>query len=244
MNDSTTVLARIRPICRTFRGDPSQIPLVREFVKRHLVDERTCPESALHDILLCASEIATNAILHTSSGGGHFTVGLRVRDGAARIEVIDSGSPSGSNGTGHVDGSSGDQFDKTPDRFGDGSIDHFGDGFGDGFEDRSGNGCGHNLAGHNLADLGVNASAGVERFVSSRSANGASGTASVARRGWLSGGHPSSWVGLLPGGDSAGALPQGGLGLRLVSAHADRMGYDKTAHGGIAWFERTWDIGL
>lgn len=40
-----------------------------------------------------------------------------------------------------------------------------------------------------------------------------------------------------PGEDDALA---GGLGLRLVSAHSDRMGFDEVGRYGVAWFERTW----
>jgi two-component sensor histidine kinase len=196
VNDSTTVLARVQPVCRTFQGHPTQIPLVRDFVRRHLIDDHACPEDALHDILLCVSEIATNAILHTPSGsGGHFTVALRVRGGAVRVEVIDNGAHYASNGSGEY-----------------------------------------------LADLDIgNASTPVERSGSSRSADGAREhprNASGAER------EPVTRNYLLHCDDSETPLPQGGLGLRLVSAYSDRMGFDVTARSGIAWFERAWAISL
>lgn len=148
MNGTVAVFAPAhrQPMCRTFRGEPNQIPLVRDFVKRHLVERHDCPDSVLDDILLCATEIATNAIQHTSSGsGGQFTVLLHANSSAARVEVIDDGP-----------------------------------------------------------------------------------------RPWPDKGHYDA----VEDGD---VLPQGGLGLRLVSAHSDRMGYEERGQRGVAWFERTWD---
>lgn len=51
---------------------------------------------AADDAILCVSELATNAVLHSNSGqpGGSFTVRAAVRDGGRlRIEVTDQGAP-------------------------------------------------------------------------------------------------------------------------------------------------------
>jgi anti-sigma regulatory factor (Ser/Thr protein kinase) len=53
-----------------------------------------CP--AAHDVILCASELATNAVVHSDSRrpGGKFTVRAEVIPHRyARIEVEDSGGP-------------------------------------------------------------------------------------------------------------------------------------------------------
>jgi len=134
---------RVRPVCRTFRGEPSQISLVRHFVRRYLAGRHDCPGEALDDILLCVTELATNAVRHSLSGlGGHFTVVLYVSGSGARVEVIDGGPRQCG---GRSDMNEDDDF-------------------------------------------------------------------------------------LLPGG----------LGLRLVSAHSDQMGYAERAQRGVAWFERAW----
>lgn len=155
MSGTATAPVRVQPMCRRFRGEPDQISLVRDFVRRHL-ERHDCPGAALDDILLCVTETATNAIQHTSSGsGGHFTVLLHTNGSAARVEVLDEGQVTAANeGCGGCDG---DVFD------------------GAGDED-----------------------------------------------------------------DEYDELPPGGMGLRLVSAHSDRMGYQEAGRCGVAWFERTW----
>src|SRR5215813_10968025 len=47
------------------------------------------------DALLCVSELATNAVLHSRSGrpGGRFAVRAAVRAGRVRVEVEDEGGP-------------------------------------------------------------------------------------------------------------------------------------------------------
>jgi hypothetical protein len=61
-----------RPLRRTFRGEPGQVPLARDFVRRYLAGRR-CPAGAIQDILVCTTELAANAVLHSRSGlpGGH-----------------------------------------------------------------------------------------------------------------------------------------------------------------------------
>ncbi|MQA85308.1 MAG: hypothetical protein GEV03_11950 [Streptosporangiales bacterium] len=92
MNGTATAPVRMQAVRRTFRGEPSQVRLVRDFVRRHLGERHDCPEATLEDVLLCVTETATNAIRHTSSGsGGQFTVVLCLNGSAARVEVIDGG---------------------------------------------------------------------------------------------------------------------------------------------------------
>src|ERR1700758_3692537 len=47
------------------------------------------------DALLCVSELATNAVLHSRSGrpGGRFTVCAATRPGRVRVAVADEGGP-------------------------------------------------------------------------------------------------------------------------------------------------------
>lgn len=80
--------ARGFPIQRRFPGLASQIRHARRFVARQLGD---CPE--LSTVTLLTSEIATNAVRHSSSGspGGKFEVVVHAAEGWARVEVRDLG---------------------------------------------------------------------------------------------------------------------------------------------------------
>jgi len=73
---------------RVFPGAPAQVPEARRFVSRVLAG---CP--ARETLVMCVSELCTNAIAHTVSGvGGVFTVEVELpRDGVARIAVTDAG---------------------------------------------------------------------------------------------------------------------------------------------------------
>lgn len=76
------------PIMRVFLGLPSQIRAVRSFVSGALQDS---PAAA--DVVLLASELAANAVVHTASGkGGTFTVLIRPGDSTILVEVHDGGS--------------------------------------------------------------------------------------------------------------------------------------------------------
>lgn len=77
----TTASAVARPLRRDFRGEPSQVPLVRDFVRRYLVGW-PCSTDAVQDILLCVTELATNAVRHSRSGlpGGYFGVKIAICD--------------------------------------------------------------------------------------------------------------------------------------------------------------------
>ena len=73
---------------QVFAGDAAQVREARRFLAGVLDG---CPAAA--DALLCVSELATNAVLHSRSGrpGGRFTVRATVRAGRVRVEVTDEG---------------------------------------------------------------------------------------------------------------------------------------------------------
>jgi serine/threonine-protein kinase RsbW len=77
---------------RVFAGDAGQVRAARRFLAGVLDG---CP--AAEDALLCVSELATNAVLHSRSGrpGGRFTVRATVRTGSVRVAVTDEGGPWG-----------------------------------------------------------------------------------------------------------------------------------------------------
>jgi serine/threonine-protein kinase RsbW len=77
---------------RVFAGDAGQVRAARRFLAGALDG---CP--AAGDALLCVSELATNAVLHSRSGrpGGRFTVRVTVREGSVRVAFADEGGPWG-----------------------------------------------------------------------------------------------------------------------------------------------------
>ena len=87
---------------REFAGDAGQVRAARRFLAG-VLDGCT----AAGDALLCVSELATNAVLHSRSGrpGGRFTVRATVRAGGVRVAVTDEGGPWGDERDG--DGQSG-----------------------------------------------------------------------------------------------------------------------------------------
>jgi serine/threonine-protein kinase RsbW len=89
---------------RTFPGESSQVPLVRGFVSRCL-DGCRCPAEAVQDILVCASELAANAVLHSRSGlpGGHFSVEVACAGQSVHVTVEDSGGSWAERGNGNGD---------------------------------------------------------------------------------------------------------------------------------------------
>lgn len=83
-----TAALAAKPKVRVFAGSPHQVRHVRDFVGRAVAG---CPVSG--DVVLLASEVATNAIVHTASGaGGSFTVAVRQAGSRVRVEVLDGGS--------------------------------------------------------------------------------------------------------------------------------------------------------
>jgi serine/threonine-protein kinase RsbW len=94
-----------RPLRRTFRGEPGQVPLARDFVRRYM-SGRHCPAEAVQDVLVCATELAENAVLHSRSGlpGGHFSVEVAICAGhSVHVSVEDSGGPWAARGTGDIE---------------------------------------------------------------------------------------------------------------------------------------------
>ena len=75
----------------TYPGGTEHIRAVRADLRAVL---RDCPR--VDDVILCASELAANAVLHSRSRlpGGTFTVRATVSPGLhARVEVEDNGGP-------------------------------------------------------------------------------------------------------------------------------------------------------
>ena len=75
---------------RDFPGGTDQVHLAR-----HWIEDLLPPCDPRADIVLLASELCTNAILHTRSGqgGGRFTVDVEWAPQAARVVIGDQGSP-------------------------------------------------------------------------------------------------------------------------------------------------------
>jgi anti-sigma regulatory factor (Ser/Thr protein kinase) len=85
MMAGATVLASL-----TVPGRPERVAEVRRLVRRALGDASPLAETAV----LLASELATNAVLHSASGqpGGSATVLITEIGGGVRVEVADGGS--------------------------------------------------------------------------------------------------------------------------------------------------------
>jgi len=75
---------------RTFPATPDRVREARSFLAAILH-----AWASADDAVLCLSELASNAVTHSSSrnAGGHFTVCVSIRHGYARIEVHDGGGP-------------------------------------------------------------------------------------------------------------------------------------------------------
>jgi serine/threonine-protein kinase RsbW len=75
---------------QTFPGTPAQVREARQFLAALVADS-----PAGQNALLCLSELATNAIVHSRSGrpGGYFTVRARRHGHRLRVEVRDQGGP-------------------------------------------------------------------------------------------------------------------------------------------------------
>jgi serine/threonine-protein kinase RsbW len=74
-----------------FPGEDSQLGGMRRWLRSLLPD---CP--ARDDVIIVATELSSNAVLHTASGrGGWFTVEIARYEHAVRVAVADSGSPDG-----------------------------------------------------------------------------------------------------------------------------------------------------
>ncbi|MBP5937746.1 ATP-binding protein [Streptomyces acidiscabies] len=82
-----------RPLLRErcFRRDRRSVPAARRFALETLTGWGLASSERAHDVLLCVSELATNALLHGVPRGRQFLLSLR-RDGdSVVVEVHDSG---------------------------------------------------------------------------------------------------------------------------------------------------------
>ena len=75
---------------RPFPATPAQVREARQFLAGILDGH-----PATDDAVLCLSELVTNAVLHSRSGGpdGHFRVCAEVDGSRVRVEVSDQGGP-------------------------------------------------------------------------------------------------------------------------------------------------------
>jgi hypothetical protein len=85
---TSTAAEAARSYQRTFPGRPDQVRRVRHELACYLAG---CP--AADDAILIASELATNAIVHSASRGQFFTIRCQASPGHLRIEVEDLGGP-------------------------------------------------------------------------------------------------------------------------------------------------------
>jgi hypothetical protein len=85
-----SAVSRVMVLARScaYAGRADQIAEARRFLSAIL---DSCP--AADAAVLCLSELATNATLHSNSGkpGGHFTVHAQIHDDRLRVEVHDEG---------------------------------------------------------------------------------------------------------------------------------------------------------
>ncbi|MFJ1695868.1 ATP-binding protein [Streptomyces sp. NPDC088252] len=90
---------------RFYRREHRSVPAAREFVREAVTDWGFGVQ--LDDVLLCTSELATNALAHGVPPGRGYLVRLLLEEGGAalRVEVHDSGS--GQPGVRESDGESG-----------------------------------------------------------------------------------------------------------------------------------------
>lgn len=87
-----------------YRRERRSVPAAREFVSIALADWGL--DTRMDDVLLCVSELATNALVHgVPPGRGYRLRLLRYGDGLLRVEVHDSGG--GQPGVREPDGESG-----------------------------------------------------------------------------------------------------------------------------------------
>ena len=86
-----TTTATTAGTCRyigSYPAEPVQVRRIRIVLAALL---RGCPRA--DDAILVASEFATNAIVHSASRGGEFTLRAEVQPSRLRIEVEDAGGP-------------------------------------------------------------------------------------------------------------------------------------------------------
>ncbi|WP_306318243.1 MULTISPECIES: ATP-binding protein [unclassified Streptomyces] len=73
-----------------YRRERQSIPAAREFARAALTDWHVAPDRA-HDVLLCVSELTTNALLYGVPPGRGYLLRLLPHEQGLRVEVHDSG---------------------------------------------------------------------------------------------------------------------------------------------------------
>ncbi|GAA3799706.1 ATP-binding protein [Streptomyces chiangmaiensis] len=76
---------------RFFRRERRSVPAARRFAHETLTGWGLAEAGCRDDVLLCVSELATNALVHGVPPGRHFRVFLRYDRAVLRVEVHDSG---------------------------------------------------------------------------------------------------------------------------------------------------------
>ncbi|MFG2130967.1 ATP-binding protein [Streptomyces sp. NPDC048751] len=74
---------------RFYRRERQSVPAARRFARDALADWEIGPRA--DDVLVCVSELATNALVHGVPPGRGFLLRLLPYDGGVRVEVHDSG---------------------------------------------------------------------------------------------------------------------------------------------------------
>ncbi|SED82253.1 Anti-sigma regulatory factor (Ser/Thr protein kinase) [Streptomyces sp. 3213] len=88
----------MNPSEKFFRRERRSVPAARRFAHAFLAECGLAEAERGGDVLLCVSELATNALVHGVPPGRQFRVFLRYDGHAVRVEVHDSGG-----GVPHVD---------------------------------------------------------------------------------------------------------------------------------------------
>lgn len=88
----------VNPSEKFFRRERRSVPAARRFAHEFLAGSGLAGAERSGDVLLCVSELATNALVHGVPPGRQFRVFLRYDGHVLRVEVHDSGG-----GIPHVD---------------------------------------------------------------------------------------------------------------------------------------------
>lgn len=76
-----------KPVSRGFSQHDASVPQARTFVHRLLSEWQMLDRA--DEVLLCVSELATNAAKHGTSAGGRYLVKVSADEGRLRVEVHD-----------------------------------------------------------------------------------------------------------------------------------------------------------
>ncbi|WP_262063506.1 ATP-binding protein [Streptomyces sp. STR69] len=93
----------MNPSEKFFRRERRSVPAARHFAHAFLAEWGLADAERGGDVLLCVSELATNALVHGVPPGRQFRVFLRYDGRVVRVEVHDSGG-----GVPHLDAHSDD----------------------------------------------------------------------------------------------------------------------------------------